>query len=105
MQFRSVFIALFIGTSLIVAALLINRARPSHETAQPSAAFVRARLNAAVTPPKKLWWEEGGGAVLEICALASASAEAHLSFEFGAQGAALECNSAPFSSRSSLAPR
>ena len=42
MQFRSVFIALFIGTSLIVAALLINRARPSHETAQPSAAFVRA---------------------------------------------------------------
>ncbi len=42
MQFRSVFIAVFIGVSLILAALLINRARPSSETAQPSAAFVRA---------------------------------------------------------------
>ncbi len=42
MQFRSVFIAVFIGTSLIVAALLINRARPARETDQPSAAFVRA---------------------------------------------------------------
>ncbi len=46
-----------------------------------------------------------GRAVLETRALASASAEAHLSFEFGAQGTAFECNSDPFSSRSSLAPR
>ena len=42
MEFRSVFIAVFIGTSLIAAALLINRARPGPETAQPSAALVRA---------------------------------------------------------------
>ena len=42
MQFRSVFIAVFIGVSLILSALLINRARPAVETAQPSAAFVRA---------------------------------------------------------------
>ena len=42
MQFRSVFIAVFIGVSLILSAVLINRARPASETAQPSAAFVRA---------------------------------------------------------------
>ena len=42
MQFRSVFVAVFIGTSLIVAALLVNRARPASDTNQPSAAFVRA---------------------------------------------------------------
>ena len=42
MQFRNVFIAVFIGTSLILAAVLINRGRPAVETAQPSADFVRA---------------------------------------------------------------
>ncbi len=42
MPFRNVFIAVFIGTSLILAAVLINRARPPVETSQPSADFVRA---------------------------------------------------------------
>ncbi len=42
MRFRSVFVAVFIGTSLVMAAVLINRARPAVETAQPSADFVRA---------------------------------------------------------------
>ena len=42
MSFRSVFVAVVIGFSLIVAAFLINRARPRVETAQPTADFVRA---------------------------------------------------------------
>jgi hydroxylamine dehydrogenase len=42
MSFRSVFIAVVIGFSLIVAAFLINRARPRVETQQPTADFVRA---------------------------------------------------------------
>ena len=42
MSFRSVFIAVVIGFSLIVAAFMINRGRPPIETEQPSAALVRA---------------------------------------------------------------
>jgi len=42
MSFRPVFIAIVIAFALIVSAFLINRARPSVETEQPSAAFVRA---------------------------------------------------------------
>ena len=42
MSFRSVFIALVIGFSLILAGFLINRQRPSSETDQPNEAFVRA---------------------------------------------------------------
>lgn len=42
MQFRNVFIAVFIGTSLILAAVLINSGRPAVETSQPSADFIRA---------------------------------------------------------------
>ena len=42
MSFRSVFIAVVIGFALIVAAFLINRARPREETAQPTAELVRA---------------------------------------------------------------
>lgn len=42
MSFRSVFLAVVIGFSLIVAAFLINRARPRVETQQPKADFVRA---------------------------------------------------------------
>ena len=42
MSFRSVFMAVVIGFSLIVAAFLINRARPGVETQQPTADFVRA---------------------------------------------------------------
>ncbi len=46
MAFKAVFIAVFIGTALIVAALLINRARPVIETGgaagQPAAHFIRA---------------------------------------------------------------
>jgi hydroxylamine dehydrogenase len=40
--FRSVFIAIVIGFGLVLAAFLVNRARPPAETDQPSAAFVRA---------------------------------------------------------------
>jgi len=41
-SFRSVFIALVIAFALILAAFLINRARPKVETEQPSSAMVRA---------------------------------------------------------------
>jgi hypothetical protein len=42
MSFRSVFIAVVAAFALIVAAFLINRARPKVETDQPTADFVRA---------------------------------------------------------------
>jgi len=41
-QFRSVFIAIFLGTALIVAALLINSRRPASERSQPTSALVEA---------------------------------------------------------------
>jgi formate-dependent nitrite reductase cytochrome c552 subunit len=42
MSFRLVFVAVAIAFALVLAAFLINRARPRVETAQPSAQFVRA---------------------------------------------------------------
>jgi hydroxylamine dehydrogenase len=42
MSFRSVFIALVIGFSLVLAGYLINRQRPAFETDQPGEAFVKA---------------------------------------------------------------
>jgi hydroxylamine dehydrogenase len=42
MSFRSVFIAVVIAFALVVAAFLLNRARPKVETEQPSAELVRA---------------------------------------------------------------
>jgi len=42
MSFQSIFIAVFIGAALIVAAFLLNARRPAMETAQPTPAFVRA---------------------------------------------------------------
>lgn len=42
MSFQNVFIAVVIGTSLIVAAMLINNARPPMETNQPGPEYVRA---------------------------------------------------------------
>ena len=42
MSFRAVFIALTIGFGLVIAAFLLNRARPPLETAQPTAALIRA---------------------------------------------------------------
>jgi hydroxylamine dehydrogenase len=42
MSFRSVFIAVVVAFALIVAAFLIQRARPQVESEQPSAALVRA---------------------------------------------------------------
>jgi hydroxylamine dehydrogenase len=42
MSFRSVFIAVVIAFALVVAAFLLNRARPRVESEQPSAALVRA---------------------------------------------------------------
>lgn len=41
-SFKSVFIAVFLGTALIVAALFFNAQRPQHDTQQPSADLVRA---------------------------------------------------------------
>lgn len=41
-SFKALFIAIFIGTSLIIAALLVHRARPARELLQPTAAHVRA---------------------------------------------------------------
>jgi hydroxylamine dehydrogenase len=42
MSFRSVFLAVVIAFALILAAFLLNRARPKVESGQPSADFVRA---------------------------------------------------------------
>jgi hypothetical protein len=42
MSFRSVFIAVTVAFALILAAFLVNRARPRVETEQPTADFVRA---------------------------------------------------------------
>ncbi len=42
MAFRSVFIALVIGTALLVAAFMINWYRPRGVTDQPNPALVRA---------------------------------------------------------------
>ena len=42
MSFRSVFLAVVIAFALILAAFLLNRARPKVETDQPTADFVRA---------------------------------------------------------------
>ena len=42
MSFRSVFVAVVIAFAPILAAFLINRARPTSETGQPSADLVRA---------------------------------------------------------------
>ncbi len=42
MTFRSVFIAVFLGTAAIAVAVIVNSRRPSVETEQPSAQWVRA---------------------------------------------------------------
>ncbi len=42
MSFKQVFIAVFLGTALIVAALLVNARRPANERGQPTAELVRA---------------------------------------------------------------
>jgi hypothetical protein len=42
MSFRGVFIAVFLGTALIVAAFMINARRPRSDLLQPTAALVRA---------------------------------------------------------------
>ena len=42
MNFRGTFLAIFIGTSLIVAALIVNRARPASDTGYQTADYVSA---------------------------------------------------------------
>ncbi len=42
MPFRSIFIAIFAGTSLILAAVIFHGARPESDLAHGSAEFVRA---------------------------------------------------------------
>src|SRR3954447_9393081 len=42
MSFRGVFITVFLGTALIVAAFMVNGRRPRSEVMQPTAALVRA---------------------------------------------------------------
>ena len=42
MSFRAVFIAVVLGFAIIIAAFLINRARPAVETQQPTQSLVRA---------------------------------------------------------------
>jgi hypothetical protein len=41
-SFRSVFIAVFLGTALLAAAFMVSRSRPGRETGQPTADLVRA---------------------------------------------------------------
>ena len=42
MPFKSIFIAVVLGTALIAAAMIFNAKRPARETEQPKAEFVRA---------------------------------------------------------------
>src|SRR5438270_2539849 len=42
MSFRGVFIAIFLGTAMVVSAFLVNAKRPAVERSQPTAALVRA---------------------------------------------------------------
>ncbi len=42
MSFRAIFVAVLLSTALIAAALIVNARRPAVETAQPTAALVRA---------------------------------------------------------------
>jgi len=42
LQFRNVFIAVFIGTALVLAALILNSMRPAVDTAHPAAEGVKA---------------------------------------------------------------
>src|SRR5215813_12092717 len=42
MSFRGIFLAVVLGTALVVAAFLIHAQRPRVEVARPSAALVRA---------------------------------------------------------------
>lgn len=42
MSFRGVFVAVFLGTAMVVGAFLLNSRRPERDTRQPSVAFVRA---------------------------------------------------------------
>ncbi len=42
MQFKSVFIAVFLGTALLVAAIIVNSQRPERDSNRSSAAHVRA---------------------------------------------------------------
>lgn len=42
MSFRGVFVAVFLGTAMVVGAFLLHAYRPAGDTAHPSAVFVRA---------------------------------------------------------------
>ena len=44
MSFRTTFIAVFLGGSLLLAAVLVNRARPESDLAHPSADRIRGTL-------------------------------------------------------------
>jgi hypothetical protein len=41
-KFAHVFMAVFVGTAIVAAALLINAKRPDVDTRQPSASYVKA---------------------------------------------------------------
>jgi hydroxylamine dehydrogenase len=57
MSFRSVFLAVVIAFALILAAFLINRARPKNETEQPSQDLVRATGKcASATRERNIQW-------------------------------------------------
>ena len=49
MTFKSVFIAVFLGTALIAAAVIVNSRRPDVETSQPSAQPFSCSLPAFTT--------------------------------------------------------
>ena len=42
MTFKSIFISIFLGSVLIITALIFNAKRPAQETEQPKAEFVRS---------------------------------------------------------------
>ena len=46
MSFRGVFITVFLGTALLVAAFMVNTRRPRSEVSHPTAALVRATASA-----------------------------------------------------------
>ena len=102
MSFRSVFIAVFLGSALILGAFLVHRARPERELAQPTGAHVRAtgkcaechrRETAAVVHQFEMSAHSSAGVTCLDCHEAHEGQEAvaHHGFEISARTTALAC--------------
>ena len=102
MQFKSVFIAVLVGTALLVAAMIINARRPEQDTNRSSAARVRAtgkcaECHRAITPAVVHEYEESVHAAAGTTCLDCHSAQegqvsiAHNGFDIAKDSTALNC--------------